>query len=201
MTRKQLKSKIRILSTIKNKAIGTFGICEKPKIKSREKIHGEVYTPKSLVDDMLNKLPNELWKNNKTFCDPACGDGNFLIEIFNRKIKNDSVLDALKTIYGADIMSDSIRNCRIRLLTEASKVETITKDHIVSVLKNIAWVCLKSYAQGSLDYDFSFCDIIKDQHIEKWLKNWNKTDSTNLSADLPVSCARAETKDGEYELF
>jgi len=46
-----------------------------------KKIFGEVFTPKELVDEMLNAIPEESW-SNKDFrlCDPACGSGNFLYQ-------------------------------------------------------------------------------------------------------------------------
>ena len=47
-----------------------------------KKIFGEVFTPKALVDEMLDKLPAELWGNKELkWCDPACGSGNFLYHV------------------------------------------------------------------------------------------------------------------------
>lgn len=44
-----------------------------------KKIFGEVFTPAELVKEMLDKLPVEVWNNKDlTWCDPACGSGNFL---------------------------------------------------------------------------------------------------------------------------
>ena len=46
---------------------------------------GEVFTPRSLVKDMLDKLPTEVWfDKNKTWLEPSFGNGNFLIEIIRR---------------------------------------------------------------------------------------------------------------------
>jgi len=52
----------------------------------RKKQTAEVFTPPKLVSDMLDKLPDTVWEDGKTFCDPACGDGNFLIQVLWRKI-------------------------------------------------------------------------------------------------------------------
>lgn len=47
--------------------------------------YGEVFTPKSLVDDMLNKLPSHIWSNpGLTWLDPSSGNGNFLESILDR---------------------------------------------------------------------------------------------------------------------
>lgn len=52
------------------------------KAKDRVKSTGEVFTPRSLIHEMLNKLPNEVWFDpNKTWLEPSAGDGNFLVEI------------------------------------------------------------------------------------------------------------------------
>jgi site-specific DNA-methyltransferase (adenine-specific) len=45
----------------------------------------EVFTPPSLVNDMLDLLPASLWRNpNATFLDPVCKSGVFLREIAKR---------------------------------------------------------------------------------------------------------------------
>lgn len=51
-------------------------------MNDRIKQTGEVFTPRSLIREMLNKLPNEVWFDpNKTWLEPAAGDGNFLVEV------------------------------------------------------------------------------------------------------------------------
>ncbi len=91
------------------------------KSKKRSDELGEVFTPQWLVDEMLDELPQEVFTNpEKTFIDPACGDGNFLVRILERKIQNGSTpLQALQTTYGIDIMPDNIEQCRQRLLRTA----------------------------------------------------------------------------------
>jgi len=79
---------------------------------------GEVFTPSSLVNEMLDKLPQEVLLNpEKVVGDIAgCGNGNFLIEVLTRRMKNGiSHKDALKTIYGVDIDETNVRECRERL--------------------------------------------------------------------------------------
>lgn len=88
------------------------------KSKKRIKQTGEVFTPDWLVKEVINKSPLELWTDPaKTMIDPACGSGNFLVEMYKKKIVNgSSPLQALRTLYGIDIMPDNIQECRKRLL-------------------------------------------------------------------------------------
>ena len=61
--------------------------------KSKERVqkHGEVFTPAWVVNDMLDMLPDEVWEAGKTFLEPACGEGAFLIEVYKRKIEKINV--------------------------------------------------------------------------------------------------------------
>ena len=112
------------------------------KSKARVKSLGEVFTPPALVNEMLDKLPTELFTASaKTFIDPACGDGNFLVEVLQRKIDGgSSPSQALSTTYGIDIMMDNVVDCRKRLLEIALKNSEgkIEKAWTTILKKNIA---------------------------------------------------------------
>ena len=88
-------------------------------VKSKQRVAdvGEVFTPSWLVDELLNELPPNLFDDpTKTFIDPACGDGNFLIEVVKRKLMSGATpLQALSATYGVDIMPDNVVECRQRL--------------------------------------------------------------------------------------
>jgi hypothetical protein len=87
------------------------------KSKARVKELGEVFTPAALVSEMLDKLPADCWLPHKTFLEPSCGTGNFLIQILQRKLEaGHPPLQALSTIYGVDIMKDNVVESRKRLL-------------------------------------------------------------------------------------
>ena len=93
-------------------------------IRSKERIRqtAEFFTPPPLVNQMLDDLTSaakgKCWTDPaKTFLDPACGDGNFLVAIVRRKIANGSTAqEALATTYGVDIMPDNVREARKRVL-------------------------------------------------------------------------------------
>lgn len=87
------------------------------KSKARVKELGEVFTPAALVSEMLDKLPADCWLPGKTFLEPSCGTGNFLVQILQRKLAaGHPPLQALATIYGIDIMPDNIAESKRRLL-------------------------------------------------------------------------------------
>lgn len=93
-------------------------------IKSKNRVRnlGEVFTPPELVCEMLDTLPENVWENDKTFFEPTCGTGNFIVEILKRKLrKGHNPLSALSTIYAMDIMEDNIKESKKRML------EIITK--------------------------------------------------------------------------
>ena len=53
-------------------------------IEKRKK-NDEVFTPNSLINDMLDKLPEEVWSNpDKTWLDPCAGLGNFSVQVLKR---------------------------------------------------------------------------------------------------------------------
>lgn len=90
-------------------------------IKSNERVkkYGEVFTPEWVVKQMCNNLPTEAWEIDSTILEPACGTGNFLVEIFARKLKNcqtpEDGIRALQSIYGIDIQPDNVFESRKRL--------------------------------------------------------------------------------------
>ena len=58
------------------------------KSQGRTKQTGEVFTPRSLIREMLDRLPNAAWFDpNKRWLEPAAGDGNFLVEIKARLLQ------------------------------------------------------------------------------------------------------------------
>ena len=91
------------------------------KRKARRKETAEDFTPRPLIDEMLNKLPPEVWSDpTKTFLDNSAGNGNFLVAILERKLSlGHPPLQALSTIYGVELMADNVEEMRHRLYTIA----------------------------------------------------------------------------------
>lgn len=102
-------------------------------IKSKERVidHGEVFTADREVKAMCDLVSQECDRIDSRFLEPACGDGNFLSEILRRKLrrvkqlyKNKSYdferfsILALTSIYGVDLLSDNVQECRTRLFAQ-----------------------------------------------------------------------------------
>tara|TARA_Y100000310_G_scaffold342533_1_gene446199 strand:+ start:151 stop:804 length:654 start_codon:yes stop_codon:yes gene_type:complete len=100
-------------------------------IKHRKRVtdHGEVFTHEREVNSMLDLVKQETERLDSRFLEPACGDGNFLSEVLNRKLKilkqrySKSQYDyerysvvVISSIYGIDILKDNVEECRERLL-------------------------------------------------------------------------------------
>lgn len=162
-------------------------IATKEQRDARIKKTAEIFTPHSLVNQMLDKLPQEIWEPGKTFCDPACGNGNMLIHVLYRKIAvyNQDPTIAIQSIYGADIMRDNVRETRLRLLKMISVFYELTEEDIAAVLQNVVWLNRKKFPNGSLDYDFSFKNKAKPDDITRW-SQWID-DGILKSVDLPVN--------------
>lgn len=122
-------------------------------VKSRKRVadHGEVFTAQREVNAMLDLVKQETERIDSRFLEPACGTGNFLVEILKRKIavvesrysKNQieyerySIL-ALSSIYGVDILKDNVQTCRDRLLG------IFTHYYLSNYKKDFKPDCLKS---------------------------------------------------------
>jgi len=100
---------------------------------SRVKLTDEVFTPTELVQEILDKVPTEIFvDSSKTYLDPSCGDGQFLGEALIRKVENGIDFEqALSTIYGVDLMQDNVDLCRERLLCGQEHLKHIVERNIV----------------------------------------------------------------------
>jgi len=103
----------------------------KEQVKSRQRIadHGEVFTAEREVNAMLDLVKQETERIESRFLEPACGDGNFLVEVLSRKLAvvnrrygnsqtqwERYAVIAISSIYGVDILEDNAIECRKRLL-------------------------------------------------------------------------------------
>lgn len=90
------------------------------KSKKRVKAFAEVFTAEREVKAMCDLIPSSEWVIESKFLEPACGNGNFLVEIYERKLKlckdEKDGLKALASIVGIDIQADNVEESRKRLL-------------------------------------------------------------------------------------
>jgi len=130
--------------------------------KQRVADYGEVLTSPEIVNAMLDLVKQETERIDSRFLEPACGTGNFLSEILNRKLlkvekkyrrsqlefERNLVL-AVSAIYGIDILRDNVVACRQRLFDIANGRYTAlyirkAKEQVRRVLRflleqNILW--------------------------------------------------------------
>ena len=110
-------------------------------IKSKQRVadHGEVFTPAWMVEAMLDLVKDETNRIDSRFLEPACGSGNFLVRVLQRKLatvelkykksefeKRHYTLFALMCIYGIELLADNIAECRanmLEILTDYLKIE------------------------------------------------------------------------------
>jgi len=100
-------------------------------IKSKQRVadHGEVFTPPWLVEAMLDLVKEETERIDARFLEPACGSGNFLVKVLQRKLaaveqrygasdfeRRHYALLGLMCIYGIELLADNIVECRENLL-------------------------------------------------------------------------------------
>jgi hypothetical protein len=100
-------------------------------VKSKQRVadHGEVFTPAWLVEDMLDLVKEETLRIDSRFLEPACGSGNFLVQVLRRKLltvglkyqaatfeRSHYALLSLMCIYGIELLPDNIQECRENLL-------------------------------------------------------------------------------------
>ncbi|WP_448238889.1 N-6 DNA methylase [Microbacterium paulum] len=115
-------------------------------VKSRQRVadHGEVFTPRWLVDDMLDLVKGETERIDSRFLEPACGSGNFLVPILERKLavvqgrygKNEFerrhyALFALMCIYGIELLRDNADECRENLQGTFTRVLKLSTDDLL----------------------------------------------------------------------
>ena len=100
-------------------------------IKSKRRVadHGEVFTPSWLVEKMLDLVKGETERIDSRFLEPACGSGNFLVPVLQRKLaavetkfgrsdfeKGQYALLAIMCTYGVELLPDNIVECRASML-------------------------------------------------------------------------------------
>jgi hypothetical protein len=95
----------------------------------RKADHGEVFTPRWIVEAMLNLVKQESERIESRFLEPACGSGNFLVPVLRRKLESvhrrygrsefenrHLALLAIMSLYGIELLADNVMECRENLI-------------------------------------------------------------------------------------
>lgn len=143
--------------------IGEIMVNEQVKSKSRVSDHGEVFTAEREVNAMLDLVKDETMRIDSRFLEPACGTGNFLIKVLERKLNvvkkryKKSQLEyeryafvAISNIYGVELLEDNVDECRERLYDYFLKeYKKNYKDKVdTEYLDSIKYVLFKNILHG-----------------------------------------------------
>lgn len=133
------------------------------KSASRVREHGEVLTARREVEAMLDLVKNESERIDSRFLEPACGDGNFLVAILERKLKTVSskyrskkadfevqMISALGSIYGIDLLEDNVELAQERMFEIACNCykESLKVNPDEDFKKIIKFILKKNILQG-----------------------------------------------------
>ena len=166
---------------------------ESKQIKSKYRVaeFGEVNTSFQTIENLINLVDSEAMRYDSKFLDPACGDGNFLSALLDKKLTSfekkqyedtyfwdEKLMITLGSIYGIDRLQDNIMEARFRILKQfcgtcaqllGSEIKDRTlrlAEYIVS--KNIIFgdsLTLKNYESGD---EIIFSEwVFNDMQINK----------------------------------
>lgn len=185
-------------------------------IKSKKRVteHGEVYTSEREVNNMLDLVKQETERLDSRFLEPACGDGNFLIKVLERKVevllsrykknqfefeKNSVVV--ISSIYGIDILEDNVEETQNRLFNYFEGVYSKTFKGVENqeLLSTIKYILSKNIIHGDAlslkkvdsDEPVTFCEwslvnnsIKRRDFTFEHLLQSSPLDGPNLFSDL-----------------
>ena len=112
---------------------------------------------------MLDLVQQETERLDSRFLEPACGDGNFLIEVLNRKLdilvkkykknqyefERNSVV-VIGSIYGVDILADNAQSARDRLFNRFIEIyeKYFKKYSNENLIESIKFIIEKNIIHG-----------------------------------------------------
>lgn len=166
-----------------------------PQVVSKKRVadHGEVLTAEREVNAMLDLVRHETERIESRFFEPACGTGNFLAPVLEKKlaiikkkyIKSQLeferyVVVAVGSVYGVDILEDNVLHCRGRLFDIFNEMYSgLYKEKCNNTLrsivrfimsKNIIWgdaLTLKTVDEESLPIIFSEWSLVRGSMIKR----------------------------------
>lgn len=122
-------------------------------VRSKQRVadHGEVFTPPWMVEAMLDLVKGETERIDARFLEPACGSGNFLVQVLRRKLtvvevkygrsefeKRHYALLGVMCIYGIELLADNMAECRANLLEIlAEYLELDESDDLLRAATNV----------------------------------------------------------------
>lgn len=161
------------------------------KNKSRVEKFGEVNTQIKEINNMLSLVNNECSRIESRFLESACGDGNFLSNIFEKKLdivfaknKNDHIefekyaIYSLSSLYGIEIQLDNVLKTRERLLKilKSFYLERFKKDLINEIIQSAKYILKTNIIHG----DALSLKLANDNKKNIIFAEWSMINSTDF---------------------
>ena len=132
--------------------------------KETQKKLGQVFTPYSIIEKMMDKLDKTIWLDeHKTCLDPTMGAGNIIIGILYRRIvenKQDPIV-ALRNTYGVELDQDTLNYAKERIKKFMSH---FTKTNVTKII----------------DHNF-VCSDIFEWDCENWCKKQTEAEKRAIA--------------------
>lgn len=183
-------------------------------VVSRKRVadHGEVFTRPREVHAMLDLVKQETERIDSRFLEPACGHGNFLAEILQRKLRvverrygrspleyERYTLLGVSSLYGIDILEDNVVQCRQRLFGIVERqFKSLFRDEFLRTIRfvlerNIIWgnaLTLQTVGENPKPIVFSEWSLVNGSMVKRRdfafheLLSYAGTKETPLFSDL-----------------
>jgi len=192
-----------LLGNVFEKLLGVYDFGSK---ESKRKETGSYYTPKEIVNYMVDEALNSYLKdrgvndlNTIKILDPACGSGAFPIGILNKLLKEikpppekryETKKDLIKNcIYGVDIQSIAVQICKLRfflsLIAEQTKNDDKEKNYGIETLPNLEtkFICANTLIGLEKNKDSAVLfNSVDENLIEMKRRLWDIREDKNFSA-------------------
>lgn len=154
----------------------------KKTLSKKEKVrkYGEVFTPQWVVEKMCDALEEESGAFDdidKTFLEPSCGDGVFILEILKRKFKlckkKSDYIRAIESVYGFEIQDDNVDKCINNVIDFCKKYFNPNKNDI-QVIKEHIILCDSLKVMKLLSKDVKFIRLFDTKSVMKESENNNE---------------------------
>ena len=153
-------------------------------IKNKDRVlnFGEVNTSSREINEMLDLVKNETQRLDSRFLEPACGDGNFLINVLERKLEvlikkySQNKYEFEKygillvgSIYGIDILKDNVLKARQRLIDKFVQVykKCFRKNLNRDFIESVKFIVQKNILYGDA-INFQYVDSDKPLVFSEW---------------------------------
>jgi len=192
-------------------------------IKSKERVKelAEVYTNEREVNAMLDLTKEISYQIGTKYLEPACGNGNFLIKILERKLETVKlkysesslkdfefyILRSLSTMYGIDICPENVEETKQRLYTYIKSFYDLNKGSSIYSLgffESIHYILNKNILRGDTINEpefiiFTEFKVKKPYFIETLYPLVSMYEKKSKPSSIPIKTHFLKLGEKEYE--